>query len=42
MTEEKKFDRGTQLSIFASDRMEDVGALVVAFVIAFVIAFIYK
>lgn len=32
--EEKKFDRGTQLSIFVSDRMEDVGALVFALAIA--------
>ncbi len=32
--EEKKFERGTQLSIFVSDRFEDVGALVAAFLIA--------
>ncbi len=32
--EEKKFDRGTSLSIFISDRTEDVGALVAAFLIA--------
>ena len=32
--EEKKFERGTSLSIFVSDRMEDVGALVFALAIA--------
>lgn len=32
--EEKQFERGTSLSIFVSDRMEDVGALVAAFLIA--------
>ena len=32
--EEPKFDRGTQITIFRSDRMEDVTALLLAFVIA--------
>lgn len=32
--EEKQFERGTNLSIFISDRHEDFGALVVAFIIA--------
>lgn len=32
--EEKQFERGTNLSIFVSDRHEDFGALVVAFIIA--------
>jgi hypothetical protein len=30
-----KFDRGTALTIFKSDRMEDLAALVVSLVIAF-------
>jgi hypothetical protein len=34
MTKEK-FDRGTALTIFKSDRMEDLAALVVSLVIAF-------
>jgi hypothetical protein len=33
--EEKKFERGTALSIFVTDRMEDFGALVAALCIAF-------
>lgn len=32
--EEQKFERGTQITIFRSDRMEDISALVLAFVIA--------
>ena len=32
--EQKPFERGTSLSIFVSDRFEDVGALIAAFVIA--------
>lgn len=32
---EHKFKRGTQLSIFVSDRFEDIGALIAALVIAF-------
>lgn len=34
MAEEKEFDRGTSLSIFVSDRREDLGALLAAFLIA--------
>ncbi len=34
MAEEKEFDRGTSLSIFVSDRREDIGALIAAFLIA--------
>ena len=34
MAEEKEFERGTSLSIFVSDRREDIGALVAAFLIA--------
>jgi hypothetical protein len=32
--EEHKFERGTQITIFRSDRMEDLTALALAFVIA--------
>jgi hypothetical protein len=32
--DEQKFERGTQITIFRSDRMEDLTALVLAFVIA--------
>ncbi|MDH5516304.1 MAG: hypothetical protein OEY36_00620 [Gammaproteobacteria bacterium] len=35
MSEEKKFDRGSALSIFGSDRKEDFVALILALVIAF-------
>lgn len=31
---DKKFERGTNLSIFMSDRKEDIGALVFALIIA--------
>jgi hypothetical protein len=34
MAEEKEFGRGTSLSIFVSDRREDIGALVAALLIA--------
>lgn len=34
MSEEKKFDRGSALSIFGSDRREDFMALAFALVIA--------
>jgi hypothetical protein len=34
MSEQPQFDRGTSLSIFVSDRMEDIGALVFALAIA--------
>jgi hypothetical protein len=40
MTEEK-FDRGSALSIFGSDRREDVMALIIALIIAFAIYFTY-
>ncbi|WP_265332132.1 hypothetical protein [Candidatus Magnetaquicoccus inordinatus] len=32
--EEKRFDRGSPLSIFRTDRMEDVAALLAALLIA--------
>ena len=32
-----KFDRGTALTVFASDRHEDLAALVLAFVIALLV-----
>ena len=35
MSEEKKFDRGSALSIFGSDRKEDFTALLLALIIAF-------
>lgn len=34
MSEPQKFERGTSLSIFTSDRREDVFALVLALIIA--------
>ena len=34
MAEQPKFERGTSLSIFVSDRREDLGALVFALLIA--------
>ncbi len=34
MSKENKFDRGSGLSIFSSDRMEDVAALACAMIIA--------
>jgi hypothetical protein len=37
MTEKQKFDRGTALSIFKSDRMEDIMALLAALVIVFIV-----
>lgn len=36
MTKEK-FDRGTALTVFKSDRMEDMAALILAFAIAFLV-----
>jgi hypothetical protein len=33
--EPQKFERGTSLSIFVSDRREDFSALIFAFIIAF-------
>jgi len=37
--EEKQFERGTSLSIFAADRREDLGALIAALLIALGIIF---
>ncbi len=37
--EQKPFERGTSLSIFVSDRFEDVGALIAALVIALGVLF---
>ena len=34
---EDKFDRGTALTIFGNDRLEDIGALVLALAIAFLV-----
>jgi hypothetical protein len=39
MTEEQKFDRGSSLSIFGSDRKEDLMALLFALIIAFAVYF---
>lgn len=40
---ENKFERGTSLTIFESDRFEDLGALVAAFLIAIgVVMFVGK
>ncbi|MCR4302701.1 MAG: hypothetical protein NUV63_00545 [Gallionella sp.] len=36
---EQKFERGTSLSIFVSDRREDFTALIFAFIIAFGVLF---
>jgi hypothetical protein len=36
---EHKFKRGTQLSIFVSDRFEDIGALIAALAIALGVLF---
>jgi len=36
---EQKFERGTHLSIFVSDRREDLGALIFALVIAIGVVF---
>lgn len=38
---EKEFDRGSALSIFNSDRREDLMALVLALVIALVVYLVY-
>ncbi len=35
MSEEQKFERGSSLSIFVSDRREDIFAMILAFAIAF-------
>ncbi|MDH4190384.1 MAG: hypothetical protein OEW21_09285 [Betaproteobacteria bacterium] len=43
MAEEKQFERGTSLSIFVSDRREDLGALIAALLIAIgIIMFVGK
>lgn len=40
---EQKFERGTSLSIFVSDRREDIGALIFALLIAIgVVIFVGK
>ena len=39
--EQSKFDRGSALSIFGSDRKEDFMALVFALIIAFGVYFVY-
>jgi len=39
MNEQQKFDRGSALSIFGSDRKEDFIALILALVIAFTVYF---
>jgi len=41
LNEEQKFDRGSGLSIFASDRREDMMALLLSLVIAFAIYLLY-
>lgn len=41
MSEEKKFDRGSALSIFGSDRKEDFMALLLALAIAFAVYVAY-
>lgn len=43
MSDEEKatFDRGSALSIFGSDRKEDLMALVFALIIAFAVYFMY-
>lgn len=41
MSEEQKFDKGSALSIFGSDRKEDMMALVFSLVIAFAIYLMY-
>ncbi|SER00299.1 hypothetical protein SAMN05421690_100574 [Nitrosomonas sp. Nm51] len=39
--ETRTFERGSALSIFSSDRKEDVIALILAFILAMAIYFIY-
>ena len=39
--EEKKYDRGSALSIFGSDRKEDFMALAFALIIAFAVYVVY-
>jgi len=33
----EKFDRGTALTIFRNDRLEDIGALVLSLILAFLV-----
>ena len=40
MNDENKFDRGSALSIFSSDRMEDFIALAISLVIAGLVYFL--
>lgn len=37
--QEAKFDRGSALSIFGSDRFEDIMALLIALILAFTVYF---
>ena len=37
MAETSKFDRGTSLSIFKSDRMEDIMALILSLIIVAIV-----
>ncbi len=39
--QEQKFDRGSTLSIFSSDRREDLMALIIALLIAFFVYLVY-
>ena len=41
MSEEQGYDRGSALSIFGSDRREDLMALIFALIIAFGVYFTY-
>ena len=41
MSEEKKYDRGSALSIFGSDRKEDFMALIFSLAIAFGVYVVY-
>ncbi len=41
MTEEEKYDRGSALSIFGTDRKEDFMALLFALIIAFAVYVVY-
>jgi hypothetical protein len=39
---DQKFERGTSLTIFKSDRFEDLGALIAAFLIAIGVVLLVK
>lgn len=41
MSSPQKFERGTSLSIFVSDRREDIGSLVAALLIAIGIVMVF-